>query len=186
MSHDDKKWVKISSHELLKTGFFRLRVDEARLPSGKICLNYYVMDFSDWVNIVALTKDRQMILIKQFRYAIEELCIETPGGAIDPRHSETPEEAAKRELIEETGFVPGKMKLLSEALPNPAIQSNKLWIYLALDCEKKEEQKLDAFEDIEVFTLPIQDALKMVQEGKITHALVIASIHLALPYLNDI
>ncbi|MDZ4677535.1 MAG: NUDIX hydrolase [Oligoflexia bacterium] len=184
MSANDKKWVKISSQELLKTSFFRLRCEEARLPNGKVCPRYYILDFVDWVNIVALTTKGELILIKQFRYPIDQTCIEIPGGAMDPRTNETPETAARRELVEETGYVPSEMKLILAQYPNPAIQSNKLWTFLALGCEKTQDQNLDPYEDIDVFTATIDETLNMIKVGEFTHSLCIASIYVALAHVK--
>jgi ADP-ribose pyrophosphatase len=179
MSGNKKHWTKLNTEEIFKTSFFRFRKDEARLPNGKICPRYYVMDFPDWVNVVPVTSDGRLILIKQYRHAVEQVCLEIPGGSLDPRANETPEKAGLRELVEETGYVPAEMVLLGSHLPNPALQSNKLWTYLALGCEKKHEQKLDEYEDIEVLTASIEEAFGLVRDGSINHSLMIASLHLA-------
>src|SRR3954467_11441870 len=98
------KWEVLSSQELLRAGFFRLRSDRCKLPDQRIMPHYYVMEFNDWANVVALTDDNQMILVQQYRHATKEVHLEIPGGGVDPRKGETPMQAAARELQEETGF----------------------------------------------------------------------------------
>jgi ADP-ribose pyrophosphatase len=183
MSRNKNGWRTLSSKEIFKTGFFRFRCDELELPNKTVQPRYYVMDFTDWVNIVPITTENEVVLIKQYRHAVEDVCLEIPGGSLNPGSGESPEEAARRELIEETGFVPEKLILLGCHEPNPALQSNKLWTYVALGCKKTQEQQLDAYEDIEVLTCPSKEVLKFVKEGKIKHSLVIAGIHFALDYL---
>lgn len=184
MSNNKKIWQKIGSTELFKTSFFQMRSDELLMPNLKKMPNYYVFEFTDWVNIVPVTKNNELVLIRQYRHAVEDETIEIPGGAIDWRAKESPEQAALRELAEETGYVAEQVIPLGWQRPNPALQSNKLWSFLALGCEKKLEQKLDEFEDIEVITVPLEEALDFVHQGQIHHSLVISSIHLALRHLS--
>ncbi len=183
MSGNKKEWLKLSTIEIFKTKFFRFRSDELKLPNEVIQPKYYVMEFSDWVNIVALTKNKELILIKQYRHAVERVCLEIPGGSLNPGSGETPENAALRELVEETGYVPSEIRLLGYHEPNPALMNNKLWTFLALGCEKVKKQNLDPFEDIEVLTFPAKDALKFIRTGEIRHSLVITALHLAEDYL---
>ena len=184
-SNTKKPWQKLGSTELYTSPFFQMRSDELLMPNEKKMPAYYVFDFKDWVNIVPVTKENELVLIRQYRHAVEGDMIEIPGGAIDWKINEDPQTAAIRELVEETGFVPSEVLPLGWQHPNPALQSNKLWSYLALGCEKKFEQKLDEFEDIEVVTVPLNEALDFIHAGKIQHSLVIASIYLALKHLKE-
>lgn len=184
MSDTKKHWTRINTEEIFKSPFFRFRRDEARLPDGRICPRYYVIEFNDWVNIVPITKDGRVVLVSQYRHAVEDVCLEIPGGALDPHEKGSHEAAARRELVEETGYVPEKMILLGAHRPNPALQNNLLYTYLALGCEKKSEQSLDAYEDIEVETATVEQVLGFIKDGTINHSLVIAGIHLALPHLE--
>jgi ADP-ribose pyrophosphatase len=184
MARNKKEWRKLSTLEIFKTKFFRFRSDELELPNKVIQPRYYVMEFSDWVNIVALTTKNELILIRQYRHAVEEICLEIPGGSVNPGSGEATEAAALRELTEETGYVPSEMKLLGYHEPNPALMSNKLWTYLALGCEKVKEQELDPYEDIEVITCPPKEVFKLIKSGEIRHSLVIAALHLAQDYLK--
>lgn len=179
-------WKKLDTKELYRTRLFRFRSDKLEMPSGKVMPNYYVMDFVDWVNVVALTKNHELVLIKQYRHAIEDVALEIPGGAIDPHLEESPEQAAARELLEETGYGCEDIKLLSSHHPNPALQSNRIWSYLATGCELKGEQNLDPFEEIEVLTVSIDDALKKIESGELSHSLILAAFHYAMPYLESV
>src|SRR6187551_202366 len=109
--NDELKWEKLSSKYLVKEKWATLRVDTCRMPDGKIVDDYYVLEYSGWVNVVAMTADNEFILIKQYRHAVSEVITEIPGGCIDA--GESPEDAAKRELLEETGYVFDKIEPLS-------------------------------------------------------------------------
>jgi 8-oxo-dGTP pyrophosphatase MutT (NUDIX family) len=184
MARNKNEYKTLKSTEIFKFNFFRFRCDELELPDKRVQPRYYVMEFTDWVNVVALTTDRRLVLVNQYRHAVEEICLEIPGGSINPGSGETPEEAARRELIEETGYVPQEMKLLGSQEPNPALQNNRMWTFLALGCEKKKEQELDAYEDIEVLIKTREETLNLVKEGKIKHSLVLAGLFLGLDYLK--
>ncbi len=180
---DKTIWTALSSTELFKSPFFRMRSDALQFPDGRIMSKYYVFEFSDWVNIIPITKTGEVVLIRQYRHAAGTVMIEIPGGAVDCRFNEEPEAAGIRELAEETGYVPEKVELIGWHNPNPAMLNNKLWTYLAQGCELKQAQKLDEFEDIEVFTASVDELLEMVANGQIKHSLILASLFLALKHL---
>jgi ADP-ribose pyrophosphatase len=184
MTGNKKPWKVLETEEILSAGFFKMKRDRLELPDGRIMPRYYSMEFSDWVNIVPITTDGRIVLINQYRPPVKGFCIEVPGGAMEPKTGESPEVAAVRELAEETGYVPREVVLLAKLDPNPALQTNKLWIYLALDCEKMSEQKLDPYEEIEVLVEPVDEVRKLLIDGKVTHALCLASLYSALAYLD--
>lgn len=179
-----RDWKVLSSKELFKTLFFRLRTDQCELPDGRVMPNYYVLEFPDWANIVPITDDGQIVLVEQYRQAAEGSYLEIPGGSLDPRTNEDPKRAVLRELLEETGYVPDDIRLLGVHRPNPALQNNRMHTYIGYGCRHVQEPQLDPFEDIRVVTKPIPEVIEMVLNGKIDHSIVVASILYALPALG--
>ncbi len=174
-------WTILSSQELCKTKFFRLRDDKCEMPNKHIVPNYYVIEWKPWCNVVALTENGEMILIEQYRHAAGKVCIEIPGGQID--HG-SPIDAIKRELLEETGYSSDEVTHVGTHYPNPAMLTNQLHTFVAKNCRKTSDLKLDEFEDIRVFTLPVKTAYALIDAGKIDHSLIIASMYLAQKYLT--
>ena len=127
----DKKWEILSSEEIFKSPFFRMRKDHCRLPDGREMPDYYVFEYNDWAHVVPVTHDGQLLLVKQYRHAVGTYCIEFPGGTLDSK-TEDPKGAALRELEEETGYVPEDIRLVSKVYPNPGTQGNHLFTYVAL------------------------------------------------------
>ena len=178
----DKKWEILNSEELFNNRHVKLRKDRCRMPDGREVPDYYVLEYSDWAHVVPVTHDGQLLLIKQYRHGIEKVCIEFPGGTIDP--GEDKKAAAVRELEEETGFVPEDIRLVSKSFPNPAAQNNHLYTFVALGCQKLKDTNLDPFEDIETFTAPVPEVLQMALDGKLMHSMMVTSLFHALPILG--
>ena len=179
----NKKWQILKSVEIFKNPYFRLRSDRCLLPDKREMPDYYVMEFTDWVNVVPVTHDGKIVLIKQYRHATQEVCIEVPGGSIDPGSTEEPMAAGLRELKEETGYVPEDIRLVGKHYPNPATQNNAMHTFIAFGCQKEQEQELDAFEDIEVITCTVAETLQLAFDGKIMHSIILASLFKA-PFLG--
>jgi ADP-ribose pyrophosphatase len=181
---DIKEWQILSSREIFRTGFFSLKSDQCQLPDGRVMPNYYVFGFTNWVQTVPLTIDGQLILVRQYRHAIKKITLEFPGGGATSSNQIDVESCALRELREETGFHSDNIELIGRHYPNPASHDNELFTFLALDCEKKFEQKLDPFEDIEVVLMTPKKLFDLVQSGEINHSLVVASLFYALKHLK--
>lgn len=136
----------------------------------------------DWVNVVALTSDRdaqeevRVVLVRQWRFAVGEPTLEIPGGMVDP--GESPLEAARRELLEETGFVSDDWRALGSVHPNPAILENRCHTFLATSAAQQGPPGGDGDEEIEVTALPLRAIPGAISAGEITHSLVIAAFHL--------
>lgn len=139
---------------------------------------FSIIEAVDWVNVIALTRDDQVVLIRQYRVGIDTVCLEIPGGMVDP--GEDPETAAKRELTEETGYTAPRWHHLAKLAPNPALFTNHLHSYLALDAERTHEQKLEGSEVVSVHTMPLENVSRILRRGDIEHALVVAAFgHMA-------
>jgi 8-oxo-dGTP pyrophosphatase MutT (NUDIX family) len=138
-------------------------------------LDRLVLESTDWVNVVALTSDDRLIVVRQFRFGTEEVTTEVPGGLIDPGEGHA--ESARRELLEETGYASEHWTYLGSVDPNPAVQTNRMHHYLAKDCRLQAEQELDPGEDIEVATLSEEELRAAISSGEIRHALVLTALH---------
>ena len=163
--------------------FPKFRMDSCELPSGKP-YKAYVFEFDSWANVVALTKNNEVVLVKQYRHGVQEVLLELPGGVVDD--GENPLEGAKRELMEETGYSAGSIIEVGRMYPHPAIQQNTLYCYLATDVELMGEQHLDDAEEIEVQLVPLEELIEMTRQGKFLHALNVAVLFQALAYLKRI
>src|SRR5690606_3102665 len=123
-------WKKLQSKYLVKEKWATLRVDTCELPDGRIMDDYYVLEYPEWANAIAITEDNEVLLVKQYRHAAGEVVLEIPGGVVDP--GEAPLEAIQRELLEETGYLFTDIAKICELWPNPATGNNKTHSFLAL------------------------------------------------------
>lgn len=177
-------WKIRKSDELIKTKFFRARVDECELPDGRIMPRYYTFEYPDWVNIVAITKDMQVVLLKQYRHSAGQVFLEIPGGSTLPNTNESTRFAAERELLEETGYQGVHWMECGFHYPNPAVQNNRLHTYLALGCEKVAEPNLDPFEDLETVLYPAKQIVSLLEDGEFSNCLIAASVAISLSKLR--
>lgn len=161
----------------------RFRVDTVELPNGGT-LKPFVFEFRSWANIVALTENNEVVLVRQYRHGVRESLLELPGGVVEDE--EHPLEGAGRELMEETGYSAGKIVEVGRIYPNPAIQHNTLYCYLATGAALTGEQKLDEAEDIEVHLVPLDELIEMTRAGNFVHALHVAVLFKALMHLGRI
>lgn len=181
---DKLKWKLLSSEYLFKDNWATLRADTCQMPDGTIIKPYYVLEYPDWANVIALTEDNQVILIRQYRHAAAEVILELPGGCIEK--GESPEEGTKRELLEETGFKFENFELLSTLYANPATGNNKTFCYLATGGRKVQEQNLDGGEEILVELVSINKLKELVMENQFGQALHVSGIFYALIRLGVI
>ncbi len=183
MSTTDLKWPILSrSSEREDHVVFSVRTHVAANPRTGAARTFHVIDSPGWINVVALTSQGDVVLVRQFRHGNEEVTTELPGGLVDP--GESPLEAAKRELEEETGYVSAHWEALGVLDPNPAIQSNQCSVFLALEAEKVSALALDDGEHIEVVTRPLDEVPGMIRSREITHSLVIAAFFFFLDRAN--
>jgi 8-oxo-dGTP pyrophosphatase MutT (NUDIX family) len=169
-------WKLLHTSVSSDQGMFVVRHDRYRLEPEGTERDFIVLDWHDWINVIALTPDQQVVLIRQFRHGVREVTLEVPGGLMEP--DESPELAALRELREESGFAGQSAKLLGTIWPNPALQNNRLFTYLVEDVEPAGALELDPFERIEVDLRRLADIPQLIAGGEIRHALVLASFAL--------
>lgn len=179
-----KKWKILQSRPIFEINFFKLKSEKCELPDGRLMPRYYVFEFSDWVNIVPLTSQGEIILIEQYRHAGGDIYYEIPGGALDIKSGENLCAAACRELEEETGYGYRDVHFVAKHQPNPALQTNSMHTFIAYDCYLKSQQQLDPYEDIAVVLKPWKEVKEMIQSGKINHSIVLASLLLAEPFIE--
>jgi 8-oxo-dGTP pyrophosphatase MutT (NUDIX family) len=153
------------------------------MPSGRVVDPYYVLEYPDWANVVAVTRDHEVVLVRQYRHALGEVVLELPGGCVDSA-DQSPEAAARRELLEETGYSAGNVIRVGELSPNPATHSNLVHGFLAMGCERTTEPALDPQEQIEVVLVPLED-LAAVARSEFRQAMHVASVFLALSALDE-
>ena len=180
----DLKWEKISSKYLVKEQWATLRVDTCRMPNGTLIDDYYVLEYPGWVNAIAITEDNEVILIRQYRHGAEEVILELPGGCIDP--GELPEEAIKRELLEETGYAFESFEDLCTLYANPSTSGNITTSFIARGGRKVQEQHLDGREEIEVLKVSIAELKALILSNKFPQALHASAIFYALTRLKEI
>ena len=172
--NEEKKWKILSSEYLVQRPWLTARRDVAELPDGRVNNEYYVLEYPDWVNILAITKEGQIVMERQYRHALGKTCYELPCGVIEK--GETPLDAAKRELLEETGFAGGEWQEWMTLSPNPATSTNLAHSFLASGVEKVSGQHLDATEDIDVYLLEKDYVRELLQNNQILQALMAAPL----------
>ncbi|HWN67043.1 MAG TPA: NUDIX hydrolase [Haliangium sp.] len=172
---DELDWKMVREHPAEDYRVFRVHRREALHPRTGAVHTFSIIRSSDWVNVVALTPDDQVVLVRQYRHGTGRQSLEIPGGMVDP--GESPLEAAQRELREETGYATARWIDLGMVEPNPAIQTNRCHTWLALDAERVGELELDPGEVLVVETTPLSAVADLVRSGAITHALVVAAFY---------
>jgi ADP-ribose pyrophosphatase len=170
-----KPWTILRSNLDKSYRVFNLRTDHARSPRTGQSHDFFVMESSSWVNIIPLTPNKEVVMVWQYRHGTREITLEIPGGLVE--HQDDPEAAALRELREETGYTAVSAVSLGYVHPNPAIQNNRCYTFLAEQCLPVGDQQQDEKEDIQVALIPLQDIPRLIREGVITHALVIAAFY---------
>lgn len=169
-----KPWKILSSKVGADYRVFKVRVDEAISPRTRKAGEFYTLQSKDWVNVIPLTPDRHVVMIKQYRHGSRQVTLEIPGGLVDEADAK---EAALRELLEETGYSGSKVTLLGSTNPNPAIFDNLCYTYLVEDAKLTTDASLEPDEDIEVELVPLSRVASLIQNGTINHALVIVAFH---------
>ncbi|MCB0323653.1 MAG: NUDIX hydrolase [Bdellovibrionales bacterium] len=156
-----------------------LRADRCETADGVFLDPYYVVETNDWVHIVAFDEHDRVVLVRQYRHGVQEICLEIPAGIVESDDSSV-ELAARRELLEETGYTAETFIDLGTLQPNSARQTNRFHTFLALGARKTHEPRPDPCERIIAEAVPVADLVARIQEGHFVQAIHISSIFLAL------
>ncbi len=170
-------WRLISSTRKFSDRLIAVDHDRYELSGNGKAGQFTIIRTSDWINVIPVTKEGNLVFIRQFRHGIRDVTLEIPGGAIDARDA-SPRAAAERELREETGYEASRWEYLGFVTPNPALQDNRCHTFLATEARRVAEPSFDPYERIEVEILSREDAARALRDRKIHHGLVIAAFGL--------
>jgi ADP-ribose pyrophosphatase len=192
-------WPLIRSKPEKSYRVFSVRTDTARSPRTGKEHDFYVIESVDWVGIIPLTPDSQVVMVRQYRHGTRQISLEIPGGLVNPK--DTPLDTARKELLEETGYQAEEITLIGTAHPQPAVLNNRNFTFLATNVQKTAAldpstvlrpfdfaqdrrgsgqgsgQCLDEGEDIEVVLVPLSEIPRLIREGEITNAMVILAFY---------
>ncbi len=168
-----RDWPLVEERVVARYSIFTLCSSLRSSPTSGQQHELLRLDCPDWVNVVALTAAGELVLVEQFRHGTGRVTVEIPGGAVDP--GESPQDAALRELDEETGYRSTSLHLLGVVEPNPAFQSNRCWTFLAVACRPVGRCRPDPGEEIAVRLVPPAELGRLIDRGVIRHALVVAA-----------
>lgn len=171
-----KNWKKLSTEPLAEYRIFTIRQDVRRSPRTGNDHGFYVLEAPDWINIIPITPEGNVVFIHQFRHGTERITLEVPGGMVD-ESDYNPGEGARREMLEETGYDAEQIIHIGTVEPNPAFQNNRCHTYLALNAHWVQMPEFDGAEDIAVEEIPLTAVPNLITSGKITHALVICAFY---------
>ncbi len=173
------RWQRIRSEPHATTRIFDVTRAIYRHPARSREQDFFVIDAPDWVNVVALTPDQRLVLVRQFRFGIDDFSLEIPGGVIDV--GEDCIAAGLRELREETGYLGGPARLLGSVHPNPAMQNNRCHLVLVENARPEAGLDWDPDEEFEITTAPVDEVYALAYGGGITHAMVLDALLLFAP-----
>jgi ADP-ribose diphosphatase len=176
MTAEPARWLRGPERTLAATRVLEVRGVHYRHPARETGREFTVVAAPAWVNVAAATPEGRLVLVRQFRFGIDEFSLELPGGVVEP--GEDPLAAGVRELREETGFAGASARILGSVHPNPAIQDNRCHVVLVEGAVRTGPTAWDPDEEIEVSTAPIADVLAWARAGRITHSLVVCALFL--------
>ena len=167
-------WKTLDSKYLSKKPWLTVRVDKVQLPTGAIIDEYYILEYPEWVNTIAITKDEQFVFVRQYRHGIRKTVNELCAGVVE--EGEEPIIAAKRELLEETGFGGGEWIPWMTISANASTHTNLTHCFLATGVERLDKQHLDKGEYIKVRIFNRNEVLNMLRQGEVWQSLMAAQL----------
>jgi len=182
MDASERHWRIIKSEVVINTPWLRLRRDRVDLPSGRTIEDYYVRESHGFAVVFALTPSSEVVLVRQYKHGIGEIVLELPAGMIDA--GETPQEAAMRELREETGYEAPAMEHVATFLTDPTHSNSLMHLFLARDAAPTATQELDPTEDIEVEKVALDALEPLMKNGTIRVSHHVAAIYTVLHALR--
>lgn len=177
-----EKWTLLDSKYIIKRPWATLRVDKLEMPNGTIKDEYYVLEYPTWVNMVGITEDQKVLFVRQYRHGANKILLELPAGVVED--GEAPQDGAKREMIEETGYQFDSIEEICQLYANPATSGNITYGYLMTGGKKVSEQHLDPTEDIEVVELTLDETKQLVLDNGVGQALHTSTLFFALKKLG--
>ncbi len=168
------KWKILDSKYIIKRPWLTARVDKVELPNGVVNPEYYVLEYPTWVNVIAITAEGKFVMVEQYRHGLADVFTELVAGVAEK--GETPLHAARRELLEETGYGNGNWKLFTVLSANPGTMTNLSYTFLATDVEKIAGQHLDETEDVAVKLLSEAEIKAMLANDEIKQSLMAAPL----------
>ena len=175
MSRTPEKWSAVGRERLQHCAVFDVSRIHKRSPKTGKVHPFYRIDADPWVNVVALTRNDQLVMVRQYRHGSREITLEIPGGMVDP--GEQPAIAGARELREETGYAGAEPIGLGVVNPNPALFSNNVHTFLIRDAEQRFEIQNDGNEETVVELVPRSELHDRIRAGEVAHALVMSALH---------
>lgn len=169
-------WNIIKEKTIYSSGVVSLKELDCQHRERDFNYTFKVLESGDWVNIVPITRDQEVVMVRQHRAGTQEYTLEIPGGGVDKKDA-GPMQAALRELTEETGYVASSAALIGQVTPNPALFSNRSYTFLAQDVRLEYKPNLDPAEDIEIELVPLAQINQLIRDGSIHHALVVSAFH---------
>lgn len=169
-------WLSIKDEKVFEAPIFTIGRELSRCIRSGVEHNFYYIDCRNWVTIVAVTPEQELVMIHQYRHGSGIVELEIPGGCIDAEDAD-PVATGHRELLEETGYAGENGRIIGKVNPNPALQGNTCYTVLLENCRKVHAPQLEDTEELSSFTIPVDEVEELIAQGRISHALVLNALH---------